>query len=296
MSITDASTERTYGPVAASAKEQWFQLPAALRRDIGSEFSVPEPEFLRNVCLDEADRRSLVSTYASEAAEFGFFAGVLEALQVGSDAAASLCCKRRAAVHPSLQWLTVRKQQRVFLPTPPSVDSLEWLSMHSGAHLRSRRGLAKGSANNRAEAERTSLERWQRKLATILIDSQAPALVGSSDQNILQRAMRLAGSARSSTLKKHVQMWHRYRKWLVAAYQQQWPTSAAMVLDLFEELAAQPCGKTVPDAFCVTLQFMEKVAGVALDSRVGKHTAVMRTVQQLTTQLEDGAPPTKKAS
>ena len=40
---------------------------------------------------------------------------------------------------------------------------------------------------------------------------------------------------------------------------------------------------------------MENVAGVAPDSRVGKHTAMMRTVQQLTTQLEDGAPPTKKA-
>ena len=68
-----------------------------------------------------------------------------------------------------------------------------------------------------------------------------------------------------------------------------------MVLDFLEELAAQPCGKTVPEAFCATLQFMERVAGIALEFRLGKQTAVLRTVEQLSAQLETGAPPSRKA-
>ena len=53
--------------------------------------------------------------------------------------------------------------------------------------------------------------------------------------------------------------------------------------------------QTVPEAFCSTLQFMEKVVGIALESRLGKQTAVLRTVEQLSAQLEAGAPPSKKA-
>ena len=35
-----------------------------------------------------------------------------------------------------------------------------------------------------------------------------------------------------------------------------------MILDFLEELAAEPCGKTVPDAFCATVSFMENAAGI----------------------------------
>ena len=295
MSVTDASFEQSCGHIGTTAKEQWMQLPSALRRDLGSEFCLPDPEFLYNVCLDDLDRHSLVSHYASDAAELEFFTSILKTLQVQSSAAASLCRKRRAAVHPSLQWLAVCKQPRMVETVVPPVDSLEWLCHHSGAHKRARIRVPKNCPNSRADAELSSQLRWQRKLATILIDSCAPALSGATGQTGELRALRLAGNTRSSTLKKHIQMWHRYSKWLHAAYQLQWPTTCDMVLDFLEELAAQPCGKTVPEAFCATLQFMERVAGIALEFRLGKQTAVLRTVEQLSAQLETGAPPSRKA-
>ena len=295
MSVTDASFEQSCGHIGTTAKEQWMQLPSALRRDLGSEFCLPDPEFLYNVCLDDLDRHSLVSHYASDAAELEFFTSILKTLQVQSSAAASLCRKRRAAAHPSLQWLAVCKQPRMVETVVPPVDSLEWLCHHSGAHKRARIRVPKNCPNSRADAELSSQLRWQRKLATILIDSCAPALSGATGQTGELRALRLAGNTRSSTLKKHIQMWHRYSKWLHAAYQLQWPTTCDMVLDFLEELAAQPCGKTVPEAFCATLQFMERVAGIALEFRLGKQTAVLRTVEQLSAQLETGAPPSRKA-
>ena len=295
MSVTDASFEQSCGHIGTTAKEQWMQLPSALRRDLGSEFCLPDPEFLYNVCLDDLDRHSLVSHYASDAAELEFFTSILKTLQVQSSAAASLCRKRRAAVHPSLQWLAVCKQPRMVETVVPPVDSLEWLCHHSGAHKRARIRVPKNCPSSRADAELSSQLRWQRKLATILIDSCAPALSGATGQTGELRALRLAGNTRSSTLKKHIQMWHRYSKWLHAAYQLQWPTTCDMVLDFLEELAAQPCGKTVPEAFCATLQFMERVAGIALEFRLGKQTAVLRTVEQLSAQLETGAPPSRKA-
>ncbi|CAL1153097.1 unnamed protein product, partial [Cladocopium goreaui] len=295
MSVTDASFEQSCGHIGTTAKEQWMQLPSALRRDLGSEFCLPDPEFLYNVCLDDLDRHSLVSHYASDAAELEFFTSILKTLQVQSSAAASLCRKRRAAAHPSLQWLAVCKQPRMVETVVPPVDSLEWLCHHSGAHKRARIRVPKNCPNSRADAELSSQLRWQRKLATILIDSCAPALSGATGQTGELRALRLAGNTRSSTLKKHIQMWHRYSKWLHAAYQLQWLTTCDMVLDFLEELAAQPCGKTVPEAFCATLQFMERVAGIALEFRLGKQTAVLRTVEQLSAQLETGAPPSRKA-
>lgn len=68
-----------------------------------------------------------------------------------------------------------------------------------------------------------------------------------------------------------------------------------MVLDFLEELAAQPCGKTVPEAFLNTMAFMERVAGVPSGERLSKHVAVQRAVEQITCQLETGAAPPRKA-
>ena len=202
MFVTDASIDQSYGHIGATAKEQWMQLPSALRRDLGSESCLPDPEFLYNLCLDDIDRHSLVSHYASDAAELEFLTSILKTLQVQSSAAASLCRKRRAAMHPSLQWLAVCKQPRKVKTATPPVDSLEWLCHQSGAHLRARIRVPKNCPNSGAEAELESQLRWQRKLATILLDSCAPALFGATGQIGERRALRLAGNTRSSTLKE----------------------------------------------------------------------------------------------
>ena len=117
------------------------------------------------------------------------------------------------------------------------------------------------SGGSRSERERRALEKWQKELAEILLQAQAPALAAAdSASTARQVAIRLAGAARSSTLKRHVQMWQRYCEWLMAAYQANWPRTVPMILDFLEELAAEPCGKTVPGAFCATVSFMENAA------------------------------------
>ena len=80
------------------------------------------------------------------------------------------------------------------------------------------------SGGSRSERERRALEKWQKELAEILLQAQAPALAAAdSASTARQLAIRLAGAARSSTLKRHVQMWQRYCTWLMAAYQANWP-------------------------------------------------------------------------
>ena len=169
-----------------------------------------------------------------------------------------------------------------------------WLLSSSGARKRkapawpSARVLPAGS---RAAVELEQTQRWRLKFAQILIDANAPALVDVAESKDLQQcAVRLAGSSRFRTLKKHVQNWHRFIKWLSAAYDSTWPTRPCMILDFLEDLAAQPCGKSVPDAFMSTLAYMEKAAGVPGTDLLCAHPLVKKSAAQISAQLESEAP------
>ena len=283
--------------IAADPAGKWLQLPLAFRRDFGHVTNLPDAEVIHNLCLDDSDRRAMLLPFAADAAELAFCCEIFQGLQVQLARKAALAQKRRALVDPSLQYLAAK---RCCLQQPaPRIHSLAWLTSASGACQRARFCTSKRietTGVSRSERERRALEQWQQKLADILLQVKAPALAAAdSPSTARQLAIRLAGAARSSTLKRHVQMWQRYCNWLMAAYQVEWPRTVSMILDFLEELAAEPCGKTVPDAFCATVSFMENAAGIPQGDRLSKHAAVQRSLAQITCQLETGAPPTKKA-
>ena len=123
--------------------------------------------------------------------------------------------------------------------------------------------------------------RWRAKLASIYFD--------------VCKSSCASCSSRASALKKHGQMWVRLANWLYAAYNVQWPTHVSMVVDFLEELAARPCGASVPQAFLSTLGYMERAGGIAVECRLASKPALAKCVDQLRMQLEQGSGPPKKA-
>ena len=283
---------------SASAQELWLRLPQSLRCSLGPAGSFPDCEVLDAICLDDADRRQFLADFAADAGELSLLVSVLKALQDKVQLLAEQKRKRRANLHPSLQYLSLLKRPRAELVAP--VESLQWLLRHSGAQRAVRaigrprlRGAIEG--RSRADLEDSQLARWRGKVASILLEASVPALLAVDADDAGKLAVRLCGTARASTLKKHVQMWFRYTKWLAAAYNVIWPSQVAMVLDFLEELAAQPCGATVPYAFLCTLSFMERLGGYGSEEKLATNTAVQACANQLQMQLEMGAAPPKKA-
>ena len=298
MSQTDASESQMADVASASAQELWLRLPQSLRCSLGPAGSFPDCEVLDAICLDDADRRHFLADFAADAGELSLLVSVLKALQDKVQLLAEQKRKRRANLHPSLQYLSLLKRPRAELVAP--VESLQWLLRHSGAQRTVRaigrprlRGAIEG--RSRADLEDSQLARWRGKVASILLEASVPALLAVDAADAGKLAVRLCGTARASTLKKHVQMWFRYTKWLAAAYNVIWPSQVAMVLDFLEELAAQPCGATVPHAFLCTLSFMERLGGYGSEEKLATNTAVQACANQLQMQLEMGAAPPKKA-
>ena len=139
------------------------------------------------------------------------------------------------------------------------------------------------------------LARWSSKLASILIEAKVPALQDVADIDLERFALRLSGSSRASTLKKHVQSWLRYTRWLLASYAVSWPSGVGMVVDFLEDLAARPCGVSVPSAFIGTLTFMARVGDISIADKLSAKPVVRRCLDQIVMQLESNAEPSRKA-
>ena len=296
MSETEQSSSRGATDealvLAASAEGKWQQLPESLRRDLGQ--TMPDAETLCNLCLDGSEWRGLIASFAADAAELDRSVRVIQALLAQVSASAVLRRKRRAAVHPSLQWLSVLKQARTSVPATAPVHSLEWL-LRSGAKMRTRFREPKGPACSRAEKELAAVTRWRGKFADILADASVPALRDVPADMAHRWALKLAGSSRSRTLKKHIQMWQRYAKWLLASFQVTWPSSEQMVVDFIDELGEQPCGRSVPAAFLATLAFFERAADIPVDHRLSRRSIITMAIEQLSSFLDMDAEPPRKA-
>ena len=211
--------------IAADPAGKWLQLPLAFRRGFGHVADLPDAELIHNLCLDDCDRHAMLLPFAADAAELAFCCEIFKGLQVQLARKAALAQKRRALLDPSLQYLAAK---RCCLQQPaPRIHSLAWLTSASGACQRARFCASKRletTGVSRSERERRALEQWQQKLADILLQVKAPALAAAdSTSTARQLTIRLAGAARSSTLKRHVQMWQHYCNWLMAAYQVEWP-------------------------------------------------------------------------
>ena len=280
--------------------DAWLGLPESVRAALSPDGRRPTADTLDCLFADAADRRDFLAGFAADADELQLLLRLMLHLEAGSAQQALLCRKRRAREDPAMQFLAVELKRRA-MACAPAVESYQWLVSCSGAKQRQSssawRCISSQKQGSRTVHEAGQLQRWRSKLACILVAAKAPALRGlcASPEDLEERAARLAGCARTSTIKQRVQMWCRYCKWLRCAYQVDWPSNAAMVLDFIEELAAQPCGHTVPQSFLATLAFMENAAGLQAECRLSKLGIVQKSIEQIAMELEQGVPPPKKA-
>ena len=77
----------------------------------------------------------------------------------------------------------------------------------------------------------------------------------------------LPGTTRSSTLKRYVTMYERWRLWLQEAKRVDPPGRPTNLVDYLLVLEDEPCARTVPDSLLKAVPWMEKVAEFKLELR-----------------------------
>ena len=89
------------------------------------------------------------------------------------------------------------------------------------------------------------------------------------------------GAARASSLRKHMR-----------ESDSAWPKHVGVVLNYLHERHCEPCSPSVPQASLRSLSFLERVGG---GTQYIELQAVRNTVNQLTMDLQTGAPPKRQA-
>lgn len=74
-----------------------------------------------------------------------------------------------------------------------------------------------------------------------------------------------------------------------------WPKHVGVVLNYLHERHCEPCNPSVPQAILRSLSFLERVGGVQATQRLSELQVVRNTVNQLTMDLQTGAPPKRQA-
>ena len=101
--------------------------------------------------------------------------------------------------------------------------SKEWLRKHCGAiqrrrwcHRLAKRLASASGSTSRQEIEKQEFQRWQRELATLVTEANLP-VVEHMELVRFPKSMLLAalGSARASTVRKHVREWRKVTLLLV---------------------------------------------------------------------------------
>ena len=117
----------------------------------------------------------------------------------------------------------------------------------------------------RAARELRLQVRWTRQLGEELAAMGAPVVKTIDDCLDPERAYELLpGKTRSSTLKRYVTMYKRWRLWLQEAKRVDPPGRPA---DLVNYLRDEPCAWTVPHSLLKAVSWMEKVAEFKLELR-----------------------------
>ena len=131
-------------------------------------------------------------------------------------------------------------------PAPPPGDKIRKLEL-TGLELQVR--------------EEKLLDMWAKKLRDELQASSAPVLVkleGSLDPS--RAAEMIAGRIRSSTLKRYVIVYQRWRLWLQEAKLLSPPSRPVDLVDYLLVRRDEPCGRSVPKTIMKAISWFEKIA------------------------------------
>ena len=89
---------------------------------------------------------------------------------------------------------------------------------------------------------------------------------------------------RAGTLRKHVKVWQRYTRWLLASCSSRWPETPVDFADYLLSRAMEPCGQSIPVSVYKTLIFMEHAAEVP--KVISGSDAVKNALEEIKLQLE----------
>ena len=96
-------------------------------------------------------------------------------------------------------------------------------------------------------------------------------------------------------MRNRARAWKPFRDWAVLTRGVTFPRHAADVVDYLEFRGLEPCGKTVPDSFIVSLALLEKLGKVPPDDLLASDPFVVNTVNFWRTTLQQSSQPPVKA-
>lgn len=270
----------------------WASLPKLVRLSFGDDSGqAPRSEALVHLFADEADLCKGLQALGAASPDVvqTFFL-----IQQRAALMAERVQKRRALLYPE-QRFAMAKLPRVEEQAAPNY---RWLLQASGAvrtlpRLRCRVDKALLS---RAAQEQRELEKWRSSMCNFLREVNMPvasqATLADNPDIALSGAL---GSARVSSLRKHVRECQKLKTYSLATTDSAWPRHVGVVLNYLHERPCEPCAPSVPQAFLRSLSFVERVGGVVSERRLSDLQVLRNTVQQLTMDLQTGTPPKRQA-
>ena len=137
---------------------------------------------------------------------------------------------------------------------------------------------------------------WTRQLGEELAAIGAPVVKAIDDCLDPDRAYELLpGKTRSSTLKRYVTMYKRWRLWLQEAKRVDPPGRPADLVDYLLVLRDEPCARTVPESLMKAVSWMERVAEFKLELRATSGRLAWAAKDKIIEVLYEGAPLIRRA-
>jgi len=133
-----------------------------------------------------------------------------------------------------------------------------------------------------ATVEEEARQRCLARLVTLLQEAGAPAVKQASGTADPERTLRaVAGSRRPRTLAKWLNLWDRYRRWLMLASGRPFPVTVADLVDYAALRADEPCGRSALLSVRGLFGFMEQMAGVPHDAELHSKPVVVGMFKSL---------------
>jgi hypothetical protein len=234
----------------------------------------------------------------------------LEQLHAAALPGANLYHTRQAGVDDATLGDDLRAQQRHSRTKSLEKETTAALAEHL-AELPSRwvgkaykRKEAPLNPAQREEEENEKTRAWAREVLGLLLEAQLPfAETAKRARGGVEgtAALRCCRGLRGSTLKKRVQDWRPFRRWLLAEGHGCFPNDHSQVLDYFDVQWEAAAPRTFYQAFLDALNFLEQAGERPENQRLALHQGVRNAVKAFTakraqakTQAEREAPKATK--
>ena len=165
---------------------------------------------------------------------------------------------------------------------------------------RYRRQEVAQNPQEREEAENAKQERWSKEVLGLLLEANLPFAASAREARgglTGPTALRCCRGLRANTLKKRVDDWRPFRRWLLAEGHSCFPTSAQQVLDFLDVQWEASAPRTFYRSFLDALGFLETAGERPEAERLSEDQGVKNAVKalaakraQLKTQAEREAP------